>query len=78
MLDVAGSVGAIVAISSAGVYYDAVGRSLGWAAATGFPELPVPIDEGQPTVDLGPADHASRKVAMEQRLIDRASAPKAS
>jgi hypothetical protein len=47
-------VGALVVVSSASVYRDA-GRTLDEAAASGFPELPVPIPETQPTVEPGAA-----------------------
>ena len=70
-----GSVGQFVVISSASVYRDDAGRTLDEARANGFPELPVPVTEAQPTVDPGPASYSTRKAAMERRLIDRMSVP---
>jgi hypothetical protein len=54
-------VGALVVVSSASVYRDAAGRTLDEAAASGFPELPVPIPETQPTVEPGAATYSTRK-----------------
>lgn len=67
---VQGGVGHLVVISSSSVYRDANGRTLDEAPQTGFPELPDPIPETQPTVDPGPATYSTRKVAMERHLLD--------
>lgn len=64
------TVGAYLVVSSASVYADNQGRSLDRSQGRGFPEMPVPITEGQPTVAPGPETYASRKVALEQRLLD--------
>ncbi|QMW24494.1 reductase [Sandaracinobacteroides saxicola] len=72
MLDVAGDVGTLMAISSASVYRDAAGRTLDEARVTGFPDFPVPISSQQPTVSAGPATYSTRKIAMEQALADSA------
>jgi nucleoside-diphosphate-sugar epimerase len=75
LLEIESDVGALVAISSASVYRDAAGRTLDEARETGFPELPVPINEDQPTVDAGPATFSTRKVALEQTLLQNARVP---
>jgi nucleoside-diphosphate-sugar epimerase len=75
LLNVQGSVGAFVVISSAGVYRDAAGRALDEAAQNGFPEMPEPIPETQSTVDPGPTTYSTRKVALERALLDLAVVP---
>ena len=75
LLEVEGDVGALVVISSASVYRDDAGRSLGEAGRLGFPDFPQPITEDQPTVEPGPESYSSRKVALERRLLDRAKGP---
>lgn len=63
-------VGTFVVISSASVYADGEGRSLDQSQGRGFPMMPVPITEAQATVPSGPETYASRKVALERRLLD--------
>lgn len=75
LLDIEGDAGAFVVISSSSVYRDAEGRTLDEAGEHGFPELPVPITEAQPTVDPGPATYSTRKVALERMLLDHARRP---
>jgi nucleoside-diphosphate-sugar epimerase len=75
LLAVQGDVGAFVAVSSASVYHDADGRTLDEAAETGFPRFPVPIDEDQPTAAPGPETYSTRKVALEQALLQGATRP---
>jgi nucleoside-diphosphate-sugar epimerase len=75
LLDIQGCVGAFIVISSASVYRDAAGRTLDEARQNGFPEMPDPIPETQPTVDPGPTTYSTRKVALERRLLDRARVP---
>jgi nucleoside-diphosphate-sugar epimerase len=66
-----GRVGSVVAISSASVYADEQGRTLDEATGVdSFPELPVPIPESQRTVDPGEGSYSTRKVAIEQALLD--------
>jgi nucleoside-diphosphate-sugar epimerase len=65
----------MVVISSSSVYRDHAGRSLDEADRTGFPELPQPISETQPTVTAGPETYSTRKVAMEQALLSRSTCP---
>lgn len=73
LLNVQSSVGALVVASSSSVYRDDAGRTLDEAAQNGFPELPDPIAETQPTVVPGDATYSTRKVALEQLLLDRAT-----
>jgi nucleoside-diphosphate-sugar epimerase len=75
LLGVQGVVGALVVISSASVYRDEKGRTLDEASETGFPELPVPISERQPTVEPGPETYSTRKVLLERTLLDEAVVP---
>lgn len=75
LLDVQHSVGALVVVSSSSVYRDHEGRTLDEAAQNGFPELPDPIPETQPTVVPGDATYSTRKVALEHLLLDKATIP---
>lgn len=75
LLDVQGSVGALVVISSSSVYRDGAGRTLDEAVQNGFPELPDPITEAQPTVAPSDATYSTRKVALENLLLDKARVP---
>jgi nucleoside-diphosphate-sugar epimerase len=66
-------VGSAVVLSSFSVYADAQGRSLD--EATGledFPVLPVPVREDQATVPAGPLTYSTRKVALENVLLESA------
>lgn len=75
LLDVQASVGQFVAISSVSVYRDEAGRTLDEAGINGFPDLPNPMTEEQPTVDPGPETYSTKKVAMERLLLDHAGRP---
>src|SRR5260221_4479519 len=75
LLEIEAGVGALVVISSASVYRDARGRTLDEAAQAGFPRLPEPIGEAQPTVAPGPATYSTRKAALEQALLQSARRP---
>jgi nucleoside-diphosphate-sugar epimerase len=75
LIEVQDKVGTFVVISSSSVYRDALGRTLDEARANGFPELPVPISETQPTVDPGPTTYSTRKIALERTLFDEAARP---
>jgi len=75
LIDVKGSVGSFVVVSSASVYRDDLGRTLDEAMQSGFPELPDPIPETHPTVDPGPATYSTRKVALERRVLDDSCTP---
>ena len=72
LVEMHGQVGAIVAISSASVYADALGRTLDESAdEPSFPDLPVPIPETQTTVRPGPKTYSTRKVALERVLLEQ-------
>jgi nucleoside-diphosphate-sugar epimerase len=75
LLDVQGAVGSLIVVSSSSVYRDENGRTLDEAAQNGFPELPVPITESQPTVEPGSKTYSTRKAALERVLLDGAIAP---
>ena len=75
LIEVQDKVGTFVVISSSSVYRDALGRTLDEASENGFPELPVPISETQPTVDPGPTTYSTRKIALERTLFDDAARP---
>ncbi len=75
LLSIAGSVGQFVVISSSSVYRDAMGRSLDEARENGFPDLPDRMTEDQPTVEPGPQNYSTMKVALERRLLDDAERP---
>jgi nucleoside-diphosphate-sugar epimerase len=67
----AGAAGSLVVISSASVYADGEGRTLDEANEGGdFPHFPVPIPESQPTAEPGAETYSTRKVALEQTVLD--------
>ena len=68
------SVGHFIVISSSSVYRDALDRTLDEAPRNGFPEMPDPIPETQPTVDPGPSTYSTRKIALERHLLDESTA----
>jgi nucleoside-diphosphate-sugar epimerase len=73
LLDVQSVLGSLIVVSSSSVYRDRRGRTLDEAAETGFPDLPNPIGEGDPTVDPGPQTYSTRKAALERALLDGAA-----
>jgi len=76
LLELDGQVGSVVAISSASVYADALGRTLDESVdEPSFPELPVPIPETQTTVPPGPKTYSTLKVALEQALLEQDVVP---
>ena len=75
LLPLASGIGQLITISSASVYADAAGRSLDEARVDGFPEFGAPITEAQATVRPGDDTYSTRKVAMEQRLLDAMRCP---
>ena len=75
LIAIESSVGAFAVISSAIVYADGDGMTLEDARSGPFPSLPVPIREDQRTVDPGPKSYATRKAALEHRLLDSATRP---
>ena len=72
IVGLAGLVGSAVVLSSVGVYADARGRTLD--EATNEEDFPVfgddPVTERQTTVAPGPSTYSTRKVAMEQVLLE--------
>jgi nucleoside-diphosphate-sugar epimerase len=65
------AIGSAIVISSASVYVDDAGRSLDEATdASSFPRFPVPIPETQATVAPGGETYSTRKVEVEQTLLD--------
>lgn len=65
------AIGSAIVISSASVYVDDAGRSLVEATAdVSFPRFPVPIPETQPTVAPGGETYSTRKIEIEQTLLD--------
>ncbi len=76
LLDLRDSIGNVIAISSMSVYTDDRGRSMDEAEdEENFPELPQPIPESQRTVEPGAATYSTKKVAIEQALLDQSSVP---
>jgi nucleoside-diphosphate-sugar epimerase len=75
LIGVQADVGAFVVISSASVYSDNAGRTLDEAAEHGFPRLPDPIGEDQPTVAPGPETYSTRKARLEATLLRDARRP---
>lgn len=68
-------IGALVVISTGSVYADDQGRTLDEARETGFPHFPVPIPESQPRTAASGATYSTRKVAMEDALLEGARIP---
>lgn len=64
----------LLAISSASVYCDHRGLTLDEGLKRGYPVFDGPIKETQTTVEPGPETYSTRKVAMEQRLLNSADA----
>src|SRR6266436_3739902 len=75
LIEVQHNVGTFVVISSSSVYRDALCKTLDEASQNGFPDLPVPIPQTQPTVDPGPATYSTRKIALERTLLADAVTP---
>jgi nucleoside-diphosphate-sugar epimerase len=67
----AGHVGSVVVISTAGVYRDADGRNLDTATSEDdFPRYSGPIDESQPTIADGAPTYGVLKARLERVLLD--------
>jgi nucleoside-diphosphate-sugar epimerase len=75
LLEIEPSVGQFIVISSSSVYRDEAGRTLDEARERGFPHLPDGITEEQPTVEPGPENYSTKKVALERRLLDNGKRP---
>jgi nucleoside-diphosphate-sugar epimerase len=75
LLEIEANAGTLAVISSCSVYRDDAGRTLDEADGNGFPQLPEPIPETQPTVPPGPETYSTRKAALERHLLDHARRP---
>ncbi|MEV7192343.1 NAD-dependent epimerase/dehydratase family protein [Streptomyces sp. NPDC093510] len=63
-------IGSAVVLSSGAVYADGRGRSFDTQdQPDGFPEYPVPVPEGQPTVEPGDSTYGTRKIKIERELL---------
>ncbi|MEW2395402.1 NAD-dependent epimerase/dehydratase family protein [Streptomyces sp. NPDC046862] len=70
LTNLADRVGSAVVISSLSVYEDDKGRNFDTQAEPdGFPEYPVPLSEGQRTVQPGETSYSTRKAALERDLL---------
>ncbi|MFF4054323.1 NAD-dependent epimerase/dehydratase family protein [Streptomyces sp. NPDC001708] len=70
LVALADRVGSAVVVSSVSVYEDDEGRAFDTQGEPGgFPEYPVPMDEGQRTVAPGESSYSTRKVALERELL---------
>jgi hypothetical protein len=76
LLDVQGSIGALVVLSSSSVYRDSEGRTLDEATRNGFPALPVPITEAQPTVAPGDETYSTRKNCLGTSVARQGQHPR--
>jgi nucleoside-diphosphate-sugar epimerase len=76
LAQLAGDVGSVVVISTGSVY---VGREGGYLdIATGpenFPDFPMPLHEGDGTVDNAELTYSPMKAAMERRLLEAEGLP---
>jgi nucleoside-diphosphate-sugar epimerase len=70
LISLAPIVGSAVVVSSGAVYTDAQGRSLEQIRDGEVVEFPVPIPERHTTVAPGGHGYASKKAAIEQRLME--------
>ncbi|MCQ4040598.1 NAD-dependent epimerase/dehydratase family protein [Streptantibioticus rubrisoli] len=70
LIGIADRIGSAVVISSAAVYEDERGRGFDTQEEPdGFPRYPVPVPETQRTVAPGERSYATRKAALEGRLL---------
>jgi nucleoside-diphosphate-sugar epimerase len=77
LLSLGDLVRSLIVISTGSVYAESRGsRSLDEATnADEFPEFPGPIPESQPTVPPGGATYSTKKVAIEQTLLEQDRKP---
>lgn len=69
-------VGTVVAISTASVYADDQGRTLDEATSEAtFPDFPTPIRETQPRAEPTDATYSTKKVAIEDILLEQTDIP---
>lgn len=69
LLEARARFGSLVTVSSASVYANPAGQSLVSASRSGRSNASGPISEEAPIVDAGPASYATRKAALERRLL---------
>jgi nucleoside-diphosphate-sugar epimerase len=67
--------GALAVISTGSVYAGEQGRTLDEARETGPPIYPVPIREDQPSTSPGDANYSTRKVELEDLLLEGIRVP---
>lgn len=76
LADLGDRVGSLIVISTMSVYADDHARSMDEAERPeDFPDLPQPIPESQRTVRAGPATYSTKKVAIEESLLEAATVP---
>lgn len=76
LLGLSGDVGSLVVISSASVYADDDGRTLDEATGPDdFPRFAGPVPETQATTAPGPATYSTRKLLLENTLLDDGRLP---
>lgn len=75
LVEVSQDVGAFIVISSSSVYCDDRRRSLDEAMMNGFPDMPEPMTESHSILPPGNDNYSTRKVALEQCLLDKAPSP---
>ena len=76
LLDLSGAVGSLVVISSASVYADDAGRTLDQSTGPDdFPRFAGPVPETQATMAPGPATYSTKKVLLENTLLDGGRLP---
>ncbi len=76
ILSLKGLVGSVVAISTGSVYADDEGRTMDEATSeASFPNIPIPIEETQRRAEPGDATYSTKKVAIEDVLLEQTEFP---
>lgn len=75
LLDIEGSIGQFVVISSSSVYRDEVGRTLDEAQEHGFPDLPDGMTEDQPTCRPRSEELLNKKGRTRKTVARRSQVP---
>ncbi|WP_157574537.1 NAD-dependent epimerase/dehydratase family protein [Jiangella muralis] len=76
LLGLAGDVGSLIVVSSASVYADDAGRTLDEATGPDdFPRFAGPVPETQATTAPGPATYSTKKLLLENTLLDDGRLP---